>query len=800
MIYLSEKPCIIDESDLCEDFLISHFLRDPRQVVYVCRSGNLSGIITLGNFRRHFFRHMPLIQEQYSYATIDDEKCAEEILNKNPGIYAVPVLDDKNHIRKEYRKTFRENAAEMISCCVILHLFREFVPSEDNARNIVITRFMNRSQQAAAKKIALDTQGALIIMDEKDFSSLDQFTELSDAGVIYDCIPETFRIREIIYKKLRIPFSLVRRPAMENVRELYHDYLCHYKSIAFLEQEYEYFESAVEQGHSITILKDHLVWRTDKDCYEYTGKITAIPEALCVSCCILKNPCILLEGHIIPVISKEWPIFEQYTSSDRCSSRIEARSSDYDIVYNLIPQLNKNKVKTLIISNIDMEWESIKQFDKQNWRRLEEKNQKDRSEYFEIVRRFVESSTRKPKFFDEYKSRQIAVINGYPQVADLSGNYINVFHGERLTIGNPIDYEHTLWLLGPCLVFGTYVTDENTIGSLLREKINNHYYIKNMGFWFESRHLIAREAVFVRGDIVIFFAFDPSIYRREGYEVHSLSEVYQNCPALMDHVLDSLNHADSYLKKRVSDYLYNILEKQQMLQLKNDNVQNATLPNVTRFGLHKKNSITIPVHLQNWLKSLTQQMDCTSKRIGAIVMNCNPFTLGHRYLIEQACSQVDRLIIFVVEEDKSFFKFKDRLAMVRMGTEDMEKVMVIPSGQYIISAATLPGYFEKDDNPDIIFDATDDLALFSEVIAKELNISVRFAGEEPIDTYTRKYNQAMGKILPEHGIEFIEIPRKKYDGTVISASRVRQLMKEKRFEEIKELVMPKVYLYLEKYY
>ena len=37
-----------------------------------------------------------------------------------------------------------------------------------------------------------------------------------------------------------------------------------------------------------------------------------------------------------------------------------------------------------------------------------------------------------------------------------------------------------------------------------------------------------------------------------------------------------------------------------------------------------------------------------SGTVGAIVMNCNPFTMGHRYLIETAASQVDRLYVFVL--------------------------------------------------------------------------------------------------------------------------------------------------------
>lgn len=179
-------------------------------------------------------------------------------------------------------------------------------------------------------------------------------------------------------------------------------------------------------------------------------------------------------------------------------------------------------------------------------------------------------------------------------------------------------------------------------------------------------------------------------------------------------------------------------------------------------------------------------------------MNCNPFTKGHRYLIERASEQVKVLYVFVVEEDRSFFKFKDRLKMVEIGTADLKNVIVIPSGRYIISTETLPGYFEKEEKPFLQFDATQDLKIFSDIIAKEFNITVRFAGEEPIDAFTNHYNEAMKKFLPVHGIRFVEVPRKKINGDVISATKVRRCIVEKKYDELKDLVLPEIYDYLKK--
>ena len=162
-------------------------------------------------------------------------------------------------------------------------------------------------------------------------------------------------------------------------------------------------------------------------------------------------------------------------------------------------------------------------------------------------------------------------------------------------------------------------------------------------------------------------------------------------------------------------------------------------------------------------------------RIGCIVANCNPFTKGHRYLIESAAAQVDWLYVFILSEDKSLFPADVRLQLARDGCADLENVSVHPSGPYMVSSATFPSYFIRDkDRVNEIFCELD-IRLFCEKIAPALNISRRFVGTEPISAGTRLYNEAMKASLPPCGIEVIEIPRLESGGEVISASRVRAL-------------------------
>ena len=117
--------------------------------------------------------------------------------------------------------------------------------------------------------------------------------------------------------------------------------------------------------------------------------------------------------------------------------------------------------------------------------------------------------------------------------------------------------------------------------------------------------------------------------------------------------------------------------------------------------------------------------------VGAVVANCNPCTRGHRYLAEIAASRCDFLYFFLVSEDRSFFSTRDRLELARRNLADLPNVAVCPTGGYMISAATFPTYFLKDQGRAAECSAELDLKIFAEHFARPLSISSRFIGEEP---------------------------------------------------------------------
>lgn len=187
---------------------------------------------------------------------------------------------------------------------------------------------------------------------------------------------------------------------------------------------------------------------------------------------------------------------------------------------------------------------------------------------------------------------------------------------------------------------------------------------------------------------------------------------------------------------------------------------------------------------------------CTGGTIGAAVMNCNPFTWGHRHLIETAASECDWVYVFVLSEEGSAFSAADRMAMVKLGTADLKNVTVLPTGPYLISSATFPTYFLKDKANVGAIQCRLDVEIFLRHFAPRFGICRRYVGTEPLSPVTDAYNQVLKASLPEGGIRVRELPRKETDGAPISASAVRALLEQGDGEGLARLVPPTTLDYL----
>ena len=206
--------------------------------------------------------------------------------------------------------------------------------------------------------------------------------------------------------------------------------------------------------------------------------------------------------------------------------------------------------------------------------------------------------------------------------------------------------------------------------------------------------------------------------------------------------------------------------------------------------------------LENGMNGLAQYLDglrreyVAGSRIAAIVMNANPFTNGHRYLVEKAARENDVVHLFVLSEDLSHYPGSVRLALVKAGIAPLKNVHVHPTGDYIISAATFPSYFLREDDDVTTIQARLDARIFKEHIAPALGITKRYVGHEPYSAATAIYNEALQQeFTGSPQLEIVE--RLRADGAYISASRVRELIASGNLDAVRPLVPPTTFAYLQ---
>lgn len=210
----------------------------------------------------------------------------------------------------------------------------------------------------------------------------------------------------------------------------------------------------------------------------------------------------------------------------------------------------------------------------------------------------------------------------------------------------------------------------------------------------------------------------------------------------------------------------------------------------------KTGDVLLMENVQGGIQTFLRELPVvtTEGKIGAAVMNCDPFTLGHQYLIQTAARACDHLYVFVLSEDRGHFSSLDRLAMVKAGTAHLKNVTVLPTGPYLISSATFPTYFLKNRDQAESIHCNLDIAVFTRYFVPRFGISHRFVGEEPLSPMTCMYNEALRKALPESGVEVHIIPRLCNGDMPISASAVRTRLVAG--EDIQDLVPETTYSYL----
>ncbi|MBR6014309.1 MAG: hypothetical protein IK062_11115 [Selenomonadaceae bacterium] len=421
--------------------------------------------------------------------------------------------------------------------------------------------------------------------------------------------------------------------------------------------------------------------------------------------------------------------------------------------------------------------------------------------YAERLRNDTDGTVKTPYDFLGYTKQELIDLltltgsktnsDGSTTLIDNDNPLIHVENGQRFVPNQPKIFKNKIYFLGGCSHLGVGAPYDKTIPSYIQKLINEKnlpYRVENISQFFTYRYqdifYNLQKLQLKDGDMVFVFfdnmtsdkipKFDLSgIFERP----HNYGEVYVNT-----------SHVNELGYKAMAEQMFAVLHSNNFFEnVKFEYPDPPPAPH--RYGIPQENFSSLGSFSQNKeLEEYKHKLRAKRFQVGAIVMNGNPFTLGHEYLVEYASKKVKKLYVFVVEEDQSEFKFDDRFKLVQAGVKKFSNVEVLPSGKFIISQKTFSGYFNKENLQDVQVDSSKDVEIFAREIAPSLGITIRFVGEEPEDSVTRQYNETMRNIFPQYNIEFSEIPRREVNGEVISAKKVREALREKDFDTIKKFV------------
>ncbi|GHS95165.1 hypothetical protein AGMMS50276_09760 [Synergistales bacterium] len=191
-----------------------------------------------------------------------------------------------------------------------------------------------------------------------------------------------------------------------------------------------------------------------------------------------------------------------------------------------------------------------------------------------------------------------------------------------------------------------------------------------------------------------------------------------------------------------------------------------------------------------------KEKNSSAATVGSLAINADPFTIGHRFIAEKGAGESDVLYVFVVEGEKPFLPWDERVELAAKALGDIKNVTVLKSGRFVAPTLRAPGYFDENAAAEVAIDTCLDVRLFVKHIIPLLGVNARFVGTEPASPILTQYNRAMKAILTRNKVNFVEHERFAVNGKPVNATEVRDLIKAKKGSEIKELVPDAVYAYL----
>ena len=387
------------------------------------------------------------------------------------------------------------------------------------------------------------------------------------------------------------------------------------------------------------------------------------------------------------------------------------------------------------------------------------------------------------------------VSNGVCNVLlDRMEEHYNIIGGRRFTVDVPNNASRKIHMFGPCVVMGLCVADEMTICSTLQKFINHVGYkmeVVNHGLAYGNDQLndllsMMDEPV-RKGDCVIWFSsFEEGDLQKLTDHGIPIIDVKECVKGLTDWFLDNPFHCNAVANYNIATAIFQTINKvpYDLFEQNRCSMIDSLSINLKHNPYAILNSTELDAYV-NYIKQF--RCDESVKTKGAVVLNANPCTFGHIYLIKKALKYVDFLYVFLVEESRGNLPYLEREYMLKESLKYNKRVKVLRGGNIMTSEKIFPEYFNKSSKP-----SRTSLVLthrvFGEIVSSALGITFRFFGSEPNDLITRALNESAREILPEYGIQPIFIERMSHEGNYISAKNVRDLLYNNQYAELAKIV------------
>lgn len=397
----------------------------------------------------------------------------------------------------------------------------------------------------------------------------------------------------------------------------------------------------------------------------------------------------------------------------------------------------------------------------------------------------------------EIGSLSKVINNGIHNIlVDVYSEDFNVVNGMRLTVGTPEKASQNVHIFGPCIVHGLCVTDDKTIASLLQKTIKENGYknvsVHNHGLAY-GKDLLNDILAMVstpldEGDIIIWICGwnkdELQILRDNNFCIIDGKTMFKD---IHNWFLDNPFHCNSKANDLLSQEIYKSIYNKLTISHKITSSSTSCREYYSFPLRYNPDEMINSKELDSYINYISHYK-VDKNIIGAIVMNANPFTNGHRYLIEKALEEVEYLYVFVVESNRcSSYDYMEREWMVRKSTEDLKNVCILSGGSIFTSELSFPEYFNRSASKTEI-NPTLNNKIFGMRIAPALNITHRYFGEETIDNVTKALNEAASSELPNYGIQVHIVERLKIGQEPISAKNVRKYINYGNKEELRKLV------------